>query len=125
MVDTSVDVTTTFTDNEIIITNTLGGMFAPGFTGPRYLFSGTTITNVTIDNASSSDFLGVLSFTANAIMINFAGISPAVGSTFILDVNSSPAAVPEPSTWALMALGFGVLGGAGYWTRRRSVSIAA
>jgi hypothetical protein len=33
-------------------------------------------------------------------------------------------AVPEPSTWALMALGFGLLGGAGYW-RRRSVGIAA
>jgi hypothetical protein len=33
--------------------------------------------------------------------------------------------IPEPSTWALMALGFGLLGGAGYWTRRRSVAIAA
>jgi hypothetical protein len=34
-------------------------------------------------------------------------------------------AIPEPSTWALMALGFGALGLAGYWSRRRSVSIAA
>jgi hypothetical protein len=33
--------------------------------------------------------------------------------------------VPEPSTWALMALGFGLLGGAGYWTRLRSVVVAA
>ena len=33
-------------------------------------------------------------------------------------------AIPEPSTWALMALGFGLLGGAGYW-RRRSVAVAA
>jgi hypothetical protein len=32
--------------------------------------------------------------------------------------------VPEPSTWAMMALGFGLIGGAGYW-RRRSVAIAA
>ena len=30
----------------------------------------------------------------------------------------------EPSTWALMALGFGLLGGAGHWRCRRSVSIA-
>jgi hypothetical protein len=31
--------------------------------------------------------------------------------------------VPEPSTWAMILVGFGLLGGAGYW-RRRSVSIA-
>jgi hypothetical protein len=31
--------------------------------------------------------------------------------------------IPEPSTWALMLAGFGLLGGAGNW-RRRSVSIA-
>src|SRR5262249_2044765 len=55
LVDTSVDITTMFTDNEIIITNNLGGIFAPGFTGSRYLFSGTTITNVKIDNASSPE----------------------------------------------------------------------
>jgi hypothetical protein len=35
--------------------------------------------------------------------------------------SGSLSAVPEPSTWALMALGFGLLGGAGYW-RRRSVA---
>jgi uncharacterized protein (TIGR03118 family) len=34
-------------------------------------------------------------------------------------------AVPEPSTWALMALGFAGLGFAGWRSRRRSVSIAA
>jgi hypothetical protein len=33
--------------------------------------------------------------------------------------------IPEPSTWAMMLVGFGLLGGAGYWTRRRRVSIAA
>jgi hypothetical protein len=33
--------------------------------------------------------------------------------------------VPEPSTWAMMLLGFGLLGGASYWTRRRSVAVAA
>jgi uncharacterized protein (TIGR03118 family) len=32
--------------------------------------------------------------------------------------------VPEPSTWAMMALGFGGLGLAGWRSRRRSVSIA-
>jgi hypothetical protein len=33
--------------------------------------------------------------------------------------------IPEPSTWALMLLGFGLLGGAGYWTRRWSVAVPA
>jgi hypothetical protein len=33
--------------------------------------------------------------------------------------------IPEPSTWAMMLAGFGLLGGAGYWTRRRTVFIAA
>jgi hypothetical protein len=33
--------------------------------------------------------------------------------------------IPEPSTWAMMLLGFGLLGGAGWRSRRGSVSIAA
>jgi hypothetical protein len=35
------------------------------------------------------------------------------------------AVIPEPSTWALMALGFAGLGFAGWRSRRRSVAIAA
>jgi hypothetical protein len=42
---------------------------------------------------------------------------------FTLDI-VAPTTVPEPSTWAMMALGFGLIGGAGYW-RRRSVAVAA
>jgi hypothetical protein len=39
--------------------------------------------------------------------------------------SGSLTAIPEPSTWALMALGFGLLGNAGWRTRGRSISIAA
>jgi hypothetical protein len=35
------------------------------------------------------------------------------------------AVIPEPSTWALMALGFGLLGVVGWRSRRRSVAVAA
>jgi hypothetical protein len=45
----------------------------------------------------------------------------AAAQSFTLDV----VPVPEPSTWALMLLGFGLLGGAGYWTRHRTVSSPA
>jgi hypothetical protein len=46
------------------------------------------------------------------------------GALPTIQVRSDQDAVPEPSTWALMTLGFGVLGGAGWRSRRRSVSIA-
>jgi LPXTG-motif cell wall-anchored protein len=39
--------------------------------------------------------------------------------------SGSLTAIPEPSTRAMMLLGFGLLGGAGYWTRRRSVAVTA
>jgi hypothetical protein len=38
---------------------------------------------------------------------------------------TSSSAVPEPSTWAMMALGFAGLGFIGYRTSRRSVALAA
>jgi hypothetical protein len=36
-----------------------------------------------------------------------------------------PTSIPEPSNWALMAVGFAGLGFAGYGTARKVVSIAA
>jgi hypothetical protein len=54
-----------------------------------------------------------------------ADFAPFEGESANFTVSGDVASVvPEPSTWALMALGFGLLGGAGYW-RRRSVAVAA
>jgi hypothetical protein len=118
LVDTVGDITTTFNNNQIIITNNeINPFVSVPFNGPGYLFSGLTITNVTTDPASASDFLGVPSFTANDIMVNFEGL-PTVpaGARFILDVTSSSALIPEPASLALLGTG---LVGIGLIVRRR------
>jgi hypothetical protein len=58
-------------------------------------------------------------FNGNGVPYGFRTSFPKFGNgTFTLT------AIPEPSTWALMALGFAGLGLAGWRSRRRSVSIA-
>ena len=46
------------------------------------------------------------------------------GAPAVLDVNLPLSSTPEPSTWAMMGLGFAALGFAGYRARKTSVSIA-
>ncbi len=46
------------------------------------------------------------------------------GSPAVLNIDLPLTAVPEPSTWAMMGLGFAALGFAGYRARRTSISIA-
>jgi hypothetical protein len=107
LVDTAGDITTTFNNNQIIITNNEASAFVSvPFNGPGYLFSGVTISNVTIDPASAPDFLGVPSFTADDIMANFAGLPTVpVGAQLILDVTSSSPLIPEPASIALLGAG--------------------
>ena len=93
------------------------------FDGLVFDFSGNqAITGVTVDTAgSAADFQPAsnkLSWTDDAIYVNLVGLNPAEGSELVLDVTTQGVTpvVPEPSTWALMLLGFAGLGWTG-WRR--------
>ena len=123
-------------DTRIVITNQLPATFCSDgtsagaactdpFTGFEFLFSsGVDITGVSVD--SSSDFLpnstpphdGLQLLSPTDILVDLTGAAPAIGGKLILDVSFTPVGppVPEPSTWALMLLGFAGLGFAG-WRR--------
>ena len=88
------------------------------FNGLELLYSRLTLTDVTIDPKTSvSGFdSSRVSFTSNEIWLNFQSLDYLVGDNVYLDVNSS---VAEPSTWALMMLGFAGVGFLGIRNRRR------
>ena len=128
--------TTSISANTITMVNNFAGPFCSTgslpcddvFSGFVFTFSGgLPITNVTVDSGSSADFLPVsLKFNATSIVVNLAGDSPALDSTLVLDVttNGNTPVIPEPSTWALMLLGFAGLGFAG-WRRKGAAGRAA
>jgi hypothetical protein len=120
-----------------------------GMFGPMSLGSGGT-TNA---SSSSGDLVGITNFSVSELAVpsgyisesplsdtatydnaTFAslGVTPGVyewtwgtgaDQSFTLDVGASP--VPEPSTWAMMLIGFGGIGYAGYRTSRKSAALAA
>ena len=117
--------TTSISDRTITIVNNFAGPFCSTaacddvFSGFVFTFAGALpITSVTVDSGSDPNFLpivGGLTFTPTAIFVNLAGDSPAVGDQLILDVTTgSTPVLPEPSTWAMMLLGFAGLGYARY-----------
>jgi hypothetical protein len=81
---------------------------------PSHGFSGWMYQTLTFTATSSSE---LLSFYAN-------GGPPGVPPFALLD-GVSMMAVPEPSTWAMMLIGFGGLGVAAYRSRRKAAAAAA
>jgi hypothetical protein len=137
-------------DLRIVITNqiaptlcsdgtSVGAACGDIFTGFEFLFSsGVDITAVSAD--PGSDFLpndtpngmpphyGLQLLSPTEILVDVTGDDPGIGGKLILDVTTAgviPPPVPEPSTWAMMLLGFVGLGFIGYRRRGGARRIAA
>lgn len=70
------------------------------------------ILGVTIDPSTNLPgfSLSNISFTDNSITVDWRGLSFTDATVVSLNVSFGGAAVPEPSTWAMMLLGFGAAG---------------
>jgi PEP-CTERM motif len=128
-------------DTQIVITNQEAVPFcsttlpcSDPFVGFQFIFSsGVDIKGVSVDPASAADFRpndtaphnGLELLSPTRIVVDVTSDLPAVGDKLILDLTfpSVGPAVPEPSTWALMLLGFAGLGFAGW--RRMAAAQAA
>ena len=130
--------TISVTDTTITIVNNFAGPFCPlagctpgDFGGYVFTFTNLAkdITGVTasftggfgpvpIDPGLKKGFVS----TGNTITVNALGDNLAVGDTLTLNVSFTPIqpTVPEPSTWAMMMLGFAGLGFAAY---RRAIPL--
>lgn len=102
---------------------------AVAFNGP--IFSGAAIAGITgVSVNGSSTLAGFdnsrVSVLGQDLRIDWGGLNYANGTTLNLDftfVRDGTGAVPEPATWAMMIVGFGLVGAAS--RRRRAVPPAA
>jgi hypothetical protein len=73
----------------------------------------------------SAIFIGALSDTANIVSITFGMHDTGLGPSFAIgQVDLINPAIPEPATWAMMMLGFGVVGLAFRRSRRKNPTLA-
>jgi hypothetical protein len=111
-----------FSDTQVTIYNnsTPPAPFVDPFTTFDFKFTNENITSVAIDPSTAADFLpATLTLVGpNEFTVFVDGADPAFLHTLVIDVTTGVAAVPEPSTWAMMILGFFGVGFMAY--RRKS-----
>ena len=107
---------TDFTDRGVPLydDNTLGGYGSFPVNTPVGASNGSNFLGLRVTSAGQN-FYGFL-YSTNA-QVNSYGFE-SVANTGITATTTVPAAVPEPGTWAMMILGFGVIG---YAIRRKTV----
>ena len=108
-------------DTQIKIVNNFAGPFCPAagctagdFGGYVFTFTGAPkITDVTLSHTGGFAPVAIdpglpngFSWTDNTITVNVLNDNIAVGDTLTIDVATGGGTVPEPSTWAMMLLGF-------------------
>jgi PEP-CTERM motif len=98
--------------------------------GKLSLFEGSPFTGTLVDSASLT--FGGSAYTASFSDLlgagtYYAAISGTINSRFlgIGGTVTTSATIPEPSTWAMMALGFASLFFAGYRSSRKSIALVA
>jgi hypothetical protein len=113
-----------FTDPENIAVFTLisGFQGSYGSTGPGISTMGTYTESLVRNRPFVSYALSFVPTSAGSLLLTFGGAGPNDSAGPILDnVLVGSQVVPEPSTWAMLLLGFGLVG----FARRRQVAAAA
>jgi hypothetical protein len=98
-----------------LVNPSFNGFTISGPVGDSPIFAAFVDPNSTVTGLSNS----TISSAANSVTANLAGDHFSAGSVGLIDVQFAPP-VPEPSTWAMMILGFI---GIGFMAYRRKSSL--
>lgn len=112
--------TADFTDSQLILSDDVFSGAAP-WQQTFSLVGGDLFSGL---NLISENFIPGLTYSLNAgtIQINWAGTDAPNEFRAVFDVTAGAAGVPEPATWGMLLVGFGLIGGA--LRRRRQFNLA-
>lgn len=107
-----------FVDRGVVTYGPAFGMFSPFPTTTPVRFSNGQNFFGLLTTMGGQNYYGFAYTTASNL--NSFGFETVAGQAITATVDQAVAAVPEPSTWALMILGFGAVG---YSLRRRRATV--